>query len=163
MYRELVCPLFCSLNPPKQGLFQSKQGAPFGFQVCVYFKGKKKGGEIFLPASARVSHHVSSIPVHSSSSPPSCEIQPPGEVPNLLTNVEKKSPGGSGDFCLKNRGRQETNTTRAPQSEVDLQWPQGKFLSRWSKRLCFWPSKQEMNILEISFCKVDIYTIPICF
>ncbi len=32
MYLEPVCPLFWWLNPPKQGLFQSKQGS-FGFQV----------------------------------------------------------------------------------------------------------------------------------
>ena len=31
-YLESVCPLFWWLNPPKQGLFQSKQGS-FGFQV----------------------------------------------------------------------------------------------------------------------------------
>ena len=32
---EPVCPLFWWLNPPKQCLFQSKQG-PFGFQVYIY-------------------------------------------------------------------------------------------------------------------------------
>ena len=31
-YLEPVCPLFWGFNPPKQGLFQSKQGS-FGFQV----------------------------------------------------------------------------------------------------------------------------------
>ena len=31
-YLDPICPLFLSFNPPKQGLFQSKQGS-FGFQV----------------------------------------------------------------------------------------------------------------------------------
>jgi len=31
------CPLFWSFNPPKQGLFESKQGAPFGFQVHILY------------------------------------------------------------------------------------------------------------------------------
>ena len=35
LYLEPVCPLFWWLNPPKQGLFQSKQGS-FGFQVFIY-------------------------------------------------------------------------------------------------------------------------------
>ena len=35
IYLEPVCPLFWWLNPPKQGLFQSKQGS-FGFQVGIY-------------------------------------------------------------------------------------------------------------------------------
>ena len=32
VYLEPVCPLFWGFNPPKEGLFQSKQGS-FGFQV----------------------------------------------------------------------------------------------------------------------------------
>ena len=32
IYLEPICPLFWGFNPPKQGLFQSKQGS-FGFQV----------------------------------------------------------------------------------------------------------------------------------
>ena len=32
IYLEPVCPLFWEFNPPKEGLFQSKQGS-FGFQV----------------------------------------------------------------------------------------------------------------------------------
>ena len=35
IYLEPVCPLFWWFNPPKQGLFQSKQGS-FGFQVYIY-------------------------------------------------------------------------------------------------------------------------------
>ena len=35
IYLEPVCPLFWGFNPPKQGLFQSKQGS-FGFQVYIY-------------------------------------------------------------------------------------------------------------------------------
>ena len=35
IYLELVCPLFWGLNPPKQGLFQSKQGS-FGFQAYIH-------------------------------------------------------------------------------------------------------------------------------
>ena len=35
IYLEAVCPLFCGFNPPKQGLFQSKHFAPFGFQVYI--------------------------------------------------------------------------------------------------------------------------------
>ena len=35
IYLEPVCPLFWGLNPPKQGLFQSKQGS-VGFQVYIY-------------------------------------------------------------------------------------------------------------------------------
>ena len=35
VYLEPVCPIFWGFNPPKQGLFQSKQGS-FGFQVYVY-------------------------------------------------------------------------------------------------------------------------------
>ena len=40
IYLEPVCPLFWSFNPPKQGLFQSKQWS-FGFQVyiCNYILG----------------------------------------------------------------------------------------------------------------------------
>ena len=34
IYLEPVCPPFWGLNPPTQGLFQSKQGS-FGFQVCI--------------------------------------------------------------------------------------------------------------------------------
>ena len=34
-YLEPVCPLFWGFNPPKQGLFQSKQGS-FGFQVGIW-------------------------------------------------------------------------------------------------------------------------------
>ena len=34
-YLEPVCPLFLAMAPPKQGLFQSKQGS-FGFQVYIY-------------------------------------------------------------------------------------------------------------------------------
>ena len=36
IYLEPVCPLFWGLDPPKQGPFQAKQGAPFGFQVTLY-------------------------------------------------------------------------------------------------------------------------------
>ena len=35
IYLEPVCPLFLGFNPPKHGLFQSKQGS-FGFQVYIY-------------------------------------------------------------------------------------------------------------------------------
>ena len=35
IYLEPVCPLFWGLNPPKQGLFQAKQGI-FGFQVYIH-------------------------------------------------------------------------------------------------------------------------------
>ena len=35
IYLGPVCPLFWWLNPPKQGLFQSKHGS-FGFQVYIY-------------------------------------------------------------------------------------------------------------------------------
>ena len=35
VYIEPVCPPFWWLNPPKHGLFQSKQG-PFRFQVNIY-------------------------------------------------------------------------------------------------------------------------------
>ena len=35
IYLEPVCPLFLALTPPKQGLFQSKQGS-FGFQVYIH-------------------------------------------------------------------------------------------------------------------------------
>ena len=37
IYLEVVCPLFLALTPPKQGLFQSKQGS-FGFQVNYTFQ-----------------------------------------------------------------------------------------------------------------------------
>ena len=36
IYLEPVCPLFWGFNPPKEGLFQSKQGS-FGFQVYIYY------------------------------------------------------------------------------------------------------------------------------
>ena len=35
IHLEPVCPLFWGFNPPKEGLFQSKQGS-FGFQVYIY-------------------------------------------------------------------------------------------------------------------------------
>ena len=36
IYLEPKWPLFLKVNPPKQSLFQSKQGS-FGFQVCILF------------------------------------------------------------------------------------------------------------------------------
>ena len=44
-YLEPVCPLFWWLNPPKQGLFQSKQGS-FGFQVINNSHLTCHGGQI---------------------------------------------------------------------------------------------------------------------
>ena len=35
IYLEPQWPLFLKVNPPKQGPFHSKQGAPFGFQVYI--------------------------------------------------------------------------------------------------------------------------------
>ena len=37
----LITSIFWRSTPPKQGLFQSKQGAPFGFQIKVFFWWKK--------------------------------------------------------------------------------------------------------------------------
>ena len=39
MYLEPKWPLFSKVNPQKQGPFQSKQGAPFGFQVYIQYIG----------------------------------------------------------------------------------------------------------------------------
>ena len=39
MYLEPKWPLFLKVNPPKQGLFQSKPGS-FGFQVYIYISDK---------------------------------------------------------------------------------------------------------------------------
>ena len=40
IYLEPKWPLFLKVNPPKQGLFEPKQGAPFGFQVYIYIHSK---------------------------------------------------------------------------------------------------------------------------
>ena len=58
-YLEPVCPLFCGLNPPKEGPFHSKQGS-VGFQVyTLYFLCG--GSNSFMKKSAHKEKHTKKL------------------------------------------------------------------------------------------------------
>ena len=54
IYLEPKWPLFLKVNPPKQGLFQSKQGS-FGFQVVITTESSTEGTKIMTPRGCEAS------------------------------------------------------------------------------------------------------------